>query len=75
VWLVVQVHTVFDCKHEHDLEVSIDDDVIVPGTVRGLGKCPSCTGSGQAIPVSGVEPRDGGKTLVLDSILMIPIEG
>lgn len=72
---VVQVHTVFDCKHEHDLEVEIDDDVIVPATVRGLGKCPSCTGSGEAVAVSGVQPQAGGKALVLDSVLMIPIEG
>lgn len=72
---MVRVHTIFDCKHERDLDVSIEDDVVVPGAVRGLGKCPACTGQEQAIPVSGVEPRDGGKTLVLDSILMIPIEG
>lgn len=69
------VHTVFDCKHEYDLEVSIDDDVVIPATVRGLGKCPSCTGSGKSVAVSGVEPQDGGKRLVLDSVLMIPIEG
>lgn len=72
---MVRVHTVFDCKHEHDLDVSIDDDVIVPARVRGLGKCPSCRGSGHAVAVSGVEPQDGGKRLVLDSVLMIPVEG
>lgn len=72
---MVRVHTVFDCKHEHDLDVSIDDDVIVPATVRGLGKCPTCTGADHSVPVSGVEPQDGGKRLVLDSVLMIPIEG
>lgn len=69
------VHTVFDCKHERDLEVAVDDDVIVPPSVRGLGKCPACTGQEHAIPVSGVQPQAGGQQLVLDSILMIPLEG
>jgi hypothetical protein len=64
---------VFDCQHQREVEVSIDDDVVIPESVRGLGKCPTCAGHENAIAVSGVEPKDGGRTLVLDSILMIPI--
>lgn len=67
------VHTIFDCKHEKDIEVDIDNDVEVPAEVRGLGKCPDCAGQPHAVPVSGVAPGPGGQTLVLDSILMIPI--
>jgi hypothetical protein len=72
---VVYVHTVFDCKHEHEFDVRVDDDVVVPPSVRGLGKCPDCTGLENLVPVSGVAPQAGGGTLVLDSILMIPVDG
>ncbi|MGH2449558.1 MAG: hypothetical protein ACRDFS_13280 [Chloroflexota bacterium] len=69
------VHTVFDCKHELDVEVSVDEDVMVPASVRGLGKCPSCKGYGETFAVSGIAPKPGGQQLVLDSILMMPAEG
>lgn len=68
------VHTRFDCKHEADIEVTIDDDVVVPNEVRGLGKCPACAGQHHVVPVSGVAPQPGGRPLVLDSILMMPLE-
>ena len=67
------VNTLFDCKHETVIEVQIDDDVIVPAQVRGLGQCPLCMGEESAVPVSGVAPQPGGKELVLDSIMLIPI--
>ena len=67
------VHTNFDCKHEKDIDVSIDDDVVVPASVRGLGKCPDCMTEENVIPISGVAPQPGGKELVLDSIMMMPI--
>jgi hypothetical protein len=67
------VNTLFDCKHETIIDVQIDDDVIVPSQVRGLGKCPECMGEESAVPVSGVAPEPGGKQLVLDSIMLIPI--
>lgn len=70
---MTRVHTVFDCKHEKDVDVSIDNDVEVPSQVRGLGKCPECAGQQNVIAVSGVAPGPGGKTLVLDSILMMPL--
>lgn len=66
------VHTVFDCKHETDLEVSIDEDVEIPSSVRGLGKCPQCVGGGHLVPVSGVAPQPDGRVIV-DSIMLIPI--
>jgi hypothetical protein len=66
------VNTLFDCKHERIVEVAIDDDIIVPERVRGLGKCPECSGEHSAIPVSGVAPQPGGKQLVLDSIMLMP---
>lgn len=66
------VHTVFDCKHEHDIDVRIEDDVRIPSQVRGLGKCPDCQGAEGMIPITGVAPGPGGKELVLDSILMMP---
>jgi hypothetical protein len=72
---VVRVHTVFDCSHEMDVEVAIDDDVVVPASVRGLGDCPECKGEEHVVPVSGISPQPGGQELVLDSILMIAIEG
>lgn len=67
------VHTTFDCKHDLDIEVNIDDDVEIPAQVRGLGKCPRCTGEENAVPVSGVAPGPGGRRLVLDSIMMMPV--
>lgn len=70
---MTHVQTLFDCKHEKEIEIQIDDDIIVPGQVRGLGKCPDCSGEENAVPVSGVAPGPGGKTLVLDSIMMIPV--
>lgn len=70
---MTSVNTLFDCKHETIVEVQIDDDVIVPAQVRGLGQCPECMGELGAVPVSGVAPQPGGKVLVLDSIMMIPV--
>jgi hypothetical protein len=72
---MAMVHTCFDCKHEMDIEVSVDKDVEIPESVRGLGKCPTCMGSDRMVAVSGVAPQPGGRPLVLDSILMMPIEG
>jgi hypothetical protein len=71
--MIARVHTVFACKHERDIEVSIDDDVEVPESVRGLGKCPDCTGQENLIAVSGVAPKPGGREVVLDSIMMMPV--
>ena len=70
---MARVHTIFDCTHELDVEVSIEDDVEIPPSVRGLGKCPDCTGEENVIAVSGVAPKPGGREVVLDSIMMIPI--
>jgi len=70
-----RVHTRFDCEHETDVEVSIEEDVEIPDTVRGLGQCPTCMGKPHVIAVSGVAPQPGGRALMLDSILMMPIEG
>lgn len=72
--MLARIHTVFDCKHEKDVDVSVDDDVIIPASVRGLGKCPECKSETRVIAVSGVAPQPGG-TLIVDSILMMPIEG
>jgi hypothetical protein len=69
---MVTVHTVFDCKHERDVEIRIEDDVVIPEQVRGLGKCPACQGVEGMVPITGVAPGPGGKELVLDSILMMP---
>lgn len=69
------VHTLFDCTHERDIRVSLDDDVEIPPTVRGLGQCPDCMGEARLIAISGVAPQPGGQRLVLDSIMMLPIEG
>ncbi len=68
-----QVNTLFDCKHESVIDVSIDDDVEIPATVRGLGKCPQCRGEGNLIAVAGVAPKPGGREVALDSIMMMPI--
>jgi len=68
-----RVHTVFDCTHEKVIEVDVDDDVEIPASVRGLGKCPDCSGEENLIAVSGVAPKPGGQSVVLDSILMIPL--
>lgn len=57
------------------VDVSVDDDVTVPDSVRGLGKCPDCTGRLNSIPVSGVAPQADGQHLILDSIMMMPIDG
>lgn len=70
---MTQVHTRFDCKHEKLVDVDIDNDVIVPEKVRGLGKCPECQGLDNMIAVSGIAPQIGGKSVVLDTILMMPM--
>lgn len=72
---MTRVHTQFDCTHETDIEVAIDEDVSVPKMVRGLGQCPDCMGEHNLIAISGVAPQRGGSQLVLDSILMMPVEG
>lgn len=71
--MMARVHTAFDCKHEHDVEVDVDDDVEIPASVRGLGKCPDCMAEERVIAVAGVAPQPGGQRVVLDSILMMPI--
>ena len=68
------VHTLFDCKHEKDIELSIEDDVEIPESVRGLGKCPDCTGGANLAAVGGIAPQAGGR-VVLDSIMLIPLGG
>ena len=70
---MVSVHTVFDCKHEREIDVDVDSDTVVPSSVRGLGQCPECMGEANVVPVSGVVPQPGGNEIVLDSILMIPV--
>ncbi len=72
---MITVHTLFDCKHKKDIDVSIDDDVVVPDTVRGVGKCPDCMEEDKVIAISGVAPGPGGRVLTLDSIMMIAVEG
>jgi len=71
--LLATVHTIFDCKHEKAIEVAVDDDTEIPAQVRGLGKCPDCRGNFELIAVSGVAPLPGGKRVVLDTIMMMPI--
>lgn len=70
---MVRVHTIFDCKHEAYIDISIEDDVEIPTSVRGLGKCPECRGEENLVPVSGVTPKPGGKEVVLDSVMMMPV--
>jgi len=72
---MARVRTRFDCKHETDIDVAVDRDITIPDVVRGLGQCPDCMGEEHVIAVSGVAPQPGGQELVLDSILMMPIEG
>jgi hypothetical protein len=67
------VHAKFDCSHEVDVDVSIDEDVEVPPIVRGLGKCADCSGEENLVPVSGVAPQPGGDHLIVDSIMLIPV--
>lgn len=69
---MVQVATIFACKHEILIEVDVDDEVRIPETVRGVGKCPACRGETNMIAVSGLAPMAGGKDVVLDSIMMMP---
>ena len=72
---MASVHTLFDCKHETEIKVQIDSDVEIPDQVRGLGKCPDCLGQPKLWPVPGVAPQPGGQKLVVDSIMLIPVEG
>ena len=69
-----QVLAVFDCKHETRLEISIEDDVDIPSSVRGLGQCPACMGEERVITIPGVAPQPGGKELVLDSVMVMAVE-
>jgi hypothetical protein len=69
---VPTVHTIFDCKHQKDIELSIEDDVEIPESVRGLGKCPDCTGALNLSAVGGIAPQPGGR-VVLDSVMLISI--
>jgi hypothetical protein len=69
------VSTLFDCGHRTDVTVSLDTDVTVPELVRGLGQCPACMSEGRLVAISGVAPQRGGRQLVLDSILMMPVDG
>ena len=71
---MARVNTLFDqCKHEKIIDVDVDADTEIPEQVRGLGLCPDCMEEEHVVPVSGVAPKPGGKQVVLDSILMIPI--
>jgi hypothetical protein len=71
---MAQVKTLFDeCKHEKMIEVDVDPDTEIPEQVRGLGLCPDCMEEENIVPISGVAPKPGGKQVVLDSILMMPI--
>jgi hypothetical protein len=70
-----QVHALFDCKHETDVEISIEDDVHIPERVRGLGQCPACMGEERVITIPGVAPQPGGRELVLDSVMVMAVEG
>lgn len=70
---MARVHTVFDCGHDMDVDVDVDDGVRIPESVRGLGKCPDCSGKTNLIPVSGIAPGAGGKDVELDTILMLEI--
>jgi hypothetical protein len=68
------VSALFDqCKHETQIVVDVDPDTVIPDQVRGLGRCPDCMHAEHVVPVAGIAPRPGGKEVVLDSILMIPI--
>lgn len=69
---MVQVQTVFDCRHERELSVQIENDVVIPDQVRGIGKCPQCRGGGEYYNVAGIAPQSGGKELVLDTIMIMP---
>jgi hypothetical protein len=69
-----RVHAHFDCKHEREVELQIEDDVEIPASVRGLGQCPDCSGDLNLYPVGGIAPQPGGR-VVLDSIMMMPVEG
>lgn len=71
---MARVHTIFDCKHEREIEVSIESDVVIPPSIRGLGKCPECKGERETIAIAGVASQPGGERLVLDSVLMMPVE-
>lgn len=68
-----RVNTLFDCKHEKTIEVELDDDVEIPDSVRGLGKCQQCAGHDHMIAVAGIAPSPGGRDVTLDSILMMPM--
>jgi hypothetical protein len=71
---MAQVRTLFDgCKHVKVIDVDVDPDTEIPAQVRGLGLCPDCMEEENVVPVSGVAPKPGGKQVVLDSILMMPI--
>lgn len=69
---MTRVHTRFDCSHEVDVDVAVDDDIEVPEMVRGLGQCAACSGEENLVPVSGVAPQAGGQKLIVDSIMLIP---
>jgi hypothetical protein len=70
---MARVNTVFACKHELMIDVAVDDEVEIPPSVRGLGKCPDCRGEKGLIAVSGIAPKPGGEHVVLDSIMMMPV--
>lgn len=71
---MAQVKAIFDrCKHERVVDIAVDEDVQIPALVRGLGRCPECMEEPNVIAVGGIAPQPGGKEVVLDSILMMPI--
>jgi hypothetical protein len=71
---MTKVNALFEaCKHERVIDVSIEDDVKVPPQVRGLGLCPDCMEEDNVVPVAGIAPQPGGREVVVDSILMMPI--
>jgi hypothetical protein len=71
---MTRVHARFDCQHEREVDLTIEHDVQIPDTVRGLGKCPECSGETNLVAVGGIAPQPGNR-VVLDSILMMPVEG
>jgi len=70
---VKRIHADFDCKHDADVKVSLDDNVEIPANVRGVGKCPECMEEEHIMGIPGVSPKAGGEGMVLDNVMMIPI--
>jgi hypothetical protein len=71
---MAKVRALFDqCKHEKVIDVDVDADAEIPELVRGLGRCPDCMEGERIVAIAGIAPKPGGKEVVVDSILMMPI--